>query len=166
MRILLAEDDQQISLILERLLTSRGYEVLKAAHVEDVAALIEAEETAPMAIVEFGLPGGGGADVCRRLRQASNGYTFILMLTGLADEATLRAAIDAGANDLVEKPLDLLELASRVGEGRRRVEALAGLGDIVGNEPIMALWIQRDAIELPRAARGGPAGAARRLVWQ
>src|SRR5438477_10637753 len=64
MKLLLAEDDHQVGLILDRLLTSRGFEVLRAAHVEDVAALIEAGEVTPMAIVEHGLPGGGGVDVC------------------------------------------------------------------------------------------------------
>src|SRR4051794_29637084 len=106
MRVLLAEDDPIVGQILEKLLESRGYEVLRTADVADVSALLEDDEPPPMAIVEYKLPGGGGAEVCRMLKHARAGYTYVLMLTGLADEGMVRAAVHAGANDLVEKPLD------------------------------------------------------------
>jgi sigma-B regulation protein RsbU (phosphoserine phosphatase) len=166
MRVLLAEDDPHFSQMLERLLESRGYEVLKTAHVADVAAVLEEEEPPPMALVERELPGGGGAEVCRLLKRARAGYTYVIMLTGLADEAAVRSAVDVGANDLIEKPLDVLDLAARVAAGRHRVEALEGLWEMVGRDPVASLWIQRHAIELPRAAMGSTGQTARRMVWQ
>jgi DNA-binding response OmpR family regulator len=166
MRVLLAEDDPHVGHVIEKLLESRGYEVLKTADVADVAALLEEDEPPPMALVEFELPGGGGAEVCRMLKRARAGYTYVLMLTGMADEAAVRSAVDVGANDLIEKPLDMLELAARVAAGRHRVQALEGLWELVGRDPVASLWIQRSAIELPRAAMGSTGKAARRLLWQ
>src|SRR5262245_6959059 len=104
MRILLAEADPETGYRLEKALVSRGYQVLRAAHVEDVGAILETEEAPPMAIVERELPGGGGIGVCRLLRRVRARATYVLMTTGVADGAAVRAAIAAGANDLVEKP--------------------------------------------------------------
>src|SRR5688572_6806839 len=109
MRILVAQRDLHLGNVLEQLLSTRGYQVLRAGHGEDVTAILETEEPPAMAIVDQGLPGGGGVKVCRRLRRARAGDTYLLMLIGLgdvqvsalSDVADTPAALAAGANDLV-----------------------------------------------------------------
>lgn len=109
-KVLLAEDDQAISEPLARALRREGYEV---DVVEDGPAALEAGRQSPdMLILDLGLPGMDGLDVCRRLR--AEGLTVpVLILTARADEVDTVVGLDAGADDYVTKPFRLAELLAR-----------------------------------------------------
>jgi DNA-binding response OmpR family regulator len=109
-KVLLAEDDQAISEPLARALRREGYEV---DVVEDGPAALEAGRHSPdMLILDLGLPGMDGLDVCRRLR--AEGLTVpVLILTARADEVDTVVGLDAGADDYVTKPFRLAELLAR-----------------------------------------------------
>ena len=109
-KVLLAEDDHAISEPLARALRREGYEV---DVVEDGPAALEAGRHSPdMLILDLGLPGMDGLDVCRRLR--AEGLTVpVLILTARADEVDTVVGLDAGADDYVTKPFRLAELLAR-----------------------------------------------------
>jgi DNA-binding response OmpR family regulator len=111
-RVLLAEDDASISEPLARALRREGYEVEVR---EDGPAALEAAllGAVDLVVLDLGLPGMDGLEVCRRLR--TEGHTFpVLVLTARADEVDTVVGLDAGADDYVTKPFRLAELLARV----------------------------------------------------
>ncbi|RZS33869.1 DNA-binding response OmpR family regulator [Herbihabitans rhizosphaerae] len=110
--VLLAEDDSAIADPLSRALRREGYDVLVVA--EGHAALEAATGTGvDLLVLDLGLPGMDGLDVCRRLRAAGHGLP-VLMLTARADEVDFVVGLDAGADDYVAKPFRLAELLARI----------------------------------------------------
>jgi DNA-binding response OmpR family regulator len=125
-KVLLAEDDAAISEPLARALRREGYEV---EVVEDGPAALEAGRLGPdLLVLDLGLPGLDGLDVCRRLR--GEGLTVpVLILTARADEVDTVVGLDAGADDYVTKPFRLAELLARARALLRR-----GTADVAGHE--------------------------------
>jgi len=111
-RVLLAEDDVGIAEPLVRSLRREGYDV---EHVADgaAAARLGAEEDYALVVLDVGLPGLDGLEVCRRVR-AARPRVPILMLTAQGEELDVVAGLDAGADDYVAKPFRLSELLARV----------------------------------------------------
>ena len=79
-------------------------------------------------MLDLGLPGMDGLEVCRRLRTEGSGVP-VLVLTARADEVDTVVGLDAGADDYVTKPFRLAELLARVRALLRRggVEAAAAM---------------------------------------
>ncbi len=111
-RVLLAEDDASISEPLARALRREGYEVEVR---EDGPAALEAAllGSFDLLVLDLGLPGMDGLEVCRRLRTEGHGFP-VLVLTARADEVDTVVGLDAGADDYVTKPFRLAELLARV----------------------------------------------------
>ena len=111
-RVLLVEDDRDIAEPLARALAREGYEVSKAG---DGIVALDAVKGAPpdLIILDIGLPGMDGLDVCRHVREARPQLP-ILMLTARDGELDTVAGLDAGADDYVTKPFRLAELLARV----------------------------------------------------
>jgi DNA-binding response OmpR family regulator len=110
-RVLLAEDDDAISEPLARALRREGYEVTLAANGPD--ALLAAQDSTDVLVLDLGLPGMDGLEVCRRLR-ATGSRLPVLVLTARAAELDAVVGLDAGADDYVTKPFRLGELLARV----------------------------------------------------
>jgi DNA-binding response OmpR family regulator len=118
-RIVLVEDDDAISGPLARGLAREGYDV--AVVGEGPAGLQAAMEPAvQLVILDVGLPGMSGLEVCRRLR-AARPRVQIVLLTALAEEVHAVDGLDAGADDYVAKPFRMAELLARVRAALRRV---------------------------------------------
>ena len=117
-RVLVAEDDPDISGPLIRALGREGYDVM---HVTDgEGALDQALHShADLLVLDLGLTGMDGLEVCRSLR--GRGSTLpVLVLTARTEEADLVVGLDAGADDYVGKPFRLAELMARVRAQLRR----------------------------------------------
>jgi DNA-binding response OmpR family regulator len=110
-KVLLAEDDEAISAPLTRALRREGYDVALAQTGPD--ALAAAQEDADVLVLDLGLPGMDGLEVCRRLR-AGGSRLPVLVLTARAAELDAVVGLDAGADDYVTKPFRLGELLARV----------------------------------------------------
>ena len=117
--VLIAEDDDEIRLALERILGFEGYRTLVAT--DGAAALSSVVEHGPDVIVlDVMMPYVDGLAVCRRLRERGN-RTPILMLTARHEVSDRVAGLDAGADDYMPKPFDLEELLARLRALLRRV---------------------------------------------
>ena len=118
------EDDDAIGRTLETVLVERGYVVTWCR--EGGAALTAADTERPdLVLLDLGLPGIDGIDVCRRLRRGSP-LVPILILTARDAEMDVVLGLSAGADDYVLKPFRLGELLARVAANLRRVEASNG----------------------------------------
>lgn len=110
--VLLAEDDDAIAAPLSRALGREGYDVTVE---ESGPATLELalSGTFDLLILDLGLPGMDGLEVCRQLR-ADGSELAVLMLTARTDEVDFVVGLDAGADDYVGKPFRLAELMARV----------------------------------------------------
>src|SRR3972149_3270922 len=123
MRILVVDDDPQISSLLKRGLSYEGYTVDIAA--DGPEALARARENEPdLVILDILMPGMDGFEVARRLRQGSK--VPILMLTAKGAVADKVVGLDSGADDYLVKPFDFDELLARVRALLRRRQPKEG----------------------------------------
>jgi two-component system response regulator MprA len=112
MRILVVDDDRALRDALRRVLTLAGYEAQCAADGEQAIELVV--QAVPDAVVlDVGLPGIDGLEVCRRLRRLGNRVP-ILLLTARDAVSDRIDGLDAGADDYLVKPFDVEELKARV----------------------------------------------------
>jgi two-component system response regulator MprA len=109
--ILVVDDDRALREALRRALTLAGYEVQVAQDGEQALELLAQAE--PDAVVlDVGLPGIDGLEVCRRVRRGSR--VPILILTARDAVADRIDGLDAGADDYMVKPFDVDELKARL----------------------------------------------------
>jgi two-component system, OmpR family, response regulator MprA len=110
-RVLVIEDDAEIADVLRRFLRQEGHEVRTATDGEQ--ALPAAAEFVPdLVILDLGLPGLDGVEVCRRLR--TDGDVPILILTARTETEDRVEGLDSGADDYLVKPFDRQELLARI----------------------------------------------------
>ena len=143
-RILVVEDEENISQTLRYNLNREGYEVSEAA--TGTRALEAAREVRPdLIILDLMLPEMSGLEVCRVLRGEMT--TPILMLTAKAGEIDTVVGLQVGADDYVTKPFSLNELLARVAAMLRRAELTGGQTDRPGEVEELG------SFRLDRAAR-------------
>ncbi len=116
-RILVVDDEPQLTRVLLRSLTSKGYDVRVAGDGE--FALQTFRDWPPsLVITDLAMPNMGGLDLCRRLRETSQVPIIVLSVRG--EETTKVEALDAGADDYVTKPFGMDELLARIRAALRR----------------------------------------------
>jgi two-component system response regulator MprA len=126
-RILIVDDDRAVREALRRALTLESYEVQLAEDGE--RALEQVVRSVPDAVVlDIGLPGIDGLEVCRRVRLLGNRVP-ILMLTARDAVADRIDGLDAGADDYMVKPFDVGELGARLRALLRRANPQAAGGE-------------------------------------
>ena len=116
-RILVVDDEAQITRVLRTSLSSHGYEIRVAN--DGVTALEIMKDWRPdLVITDLSMPNMDGLELCRRLRARSDIPIVILSVRG--EEKTKVQALDAGADDYVTKPFGIEELLARVRANLRR----------------------------------------------
>ena len=148
-RLLIVEDDEGIRVPLARALEREGYAVEGVADGE-AALLSAAAADHDLIIVDVGLPGIDGLEVCRRVR-AEQPSVPILFLTAQDAELDIVDGLDAGADDYVTKPFGVSELLARVRAHLRRATAeqpeLAA-GDVHIDVAARRAWRAEEELEL------------------
>lgn len=121
MRVVLAEDSAPARRLLEAALVGLGHTVAAAPDGESAWRAFE-QEHAPLVILDWRMPVLDGLEVCRRIRASDAGLdTYILMVTGRDADDDLVAALEAGVDDYVIKPLSPAQLRARVLIAERRI---------------------------------------------
>jgi two-component system KDP operon response regulator KdpE len=121
-RILVVDDETQITRVLKTTLTAQGYEVRTASDGE--SALDMAADWLPDLIVtDLSMPRMTGIELCRAVRERSQVPIIVLSVRG--EEKSKVDALDAGADDYITKPFSVNELLARVRANLRRVSASA-----------------------------------------
>ncbi|MGV8909894.1 MAG: response regulator [Propionicimonas sp.] len=122
---LVVDDEPSLARVVEGYLLQDGFDVRTAVDGETALAL--ARESEPdLVVLDLGLPGMDGIEVCRELRTFSRCY--ILMLTARADEIDMLIGLGVGADDYVTKPFSPRTLMARIRTLLRRPRTAAGAG--------------------------------------
>ena len=119
-RILVVDDEPQITRVLRRGLMTHGYEV-EVAPDGKAALRIFADAPPDLVVTDLSMPNMGGLDLCRKLRELSQLPIIVLSVRG--EERTKVEALDAGADDYVTKPFGMDELLARIRAALRRAPA-------------------------------------------
>ena len=120
-QILVVEDEDALSTLLQYNLEKEGYAVRLSADGED--ALVQVDERLPdLIVLDWMLPKISGIEVCRRLRgRAETRNVPIVMLTARGEESDRIRGLDTGADDYVIKPFSMTELTARLRAVLRRI---------------------------------------------
>jgi two-component system KDP operon response regulator KdpE len=148
-RILVIDDEAQITRVLRAALTAQGYDVRTANDPEEGLHVFR-DWTPDLVITDLMMPGMSGVDVCRAIRSKSN--TPVLVLSVREHERSKVEALDAGADDYVTKPFSIQELLARVRAHLRRAperETTAiELGDFVVDSQAHSVTLLGNAVHL------------------
>src|SRR5437660_4184399 len=122
-RILVVDDEPQLTRVLRRSLMAKGYDVRIAGDGE--FALQTFHDWPPaLVITDLAMPNISGLELCRRLRATSDVPIIVLSVRG--EEQTKVQALDAGADDYVTKPFGMDELLARIRAALRRAPEMQG----------------------------------------
>jgi two-component system KDP operon response regulator KdpE len=126
-RVLLIDDEPSIRRALAPTLRELGFQVSEAASGEEALQLLRTE-VYDAALLDVNMPGIGGLETLRRIRQLAMRLP-VLMLTVRGDEEDKVSALDLGADDYVTKPFSTPELVARIRAAVRRFRAPARATD-------------------------------------
>jgi DNA-binding response OmpR family regulator len=111
-KILVVDDEQEIRNLLDHFLKDQGYEVVLASDGNQ-ALKLAAEENPQVIILDIKMPGLDGLEVCKLLKEKEQTRLIpIIVITGFEDNKM--EALNRGADDFVNKPFDMAEIAIRV----------------------------------------------------
>jgi two-component system KDP operon response regulator KdpE len=148
-RILVIDDESQITRVLRAALSAQGYDVRTANDPEEGLRVFR-DWPPNLVITDLMMPGMSGVDVCRIIR--SRGTTPVLVLSVREHERSKVEALDAGADDYVTKPFSIQELLARVRAHLRRApersSAALETGDFVIDSLAHSITVQGKPIHL------------------
>lgn len=112
--MLVVDDDEDVTALFSRLLSSEGYGV-QVAHDAAAAFASMARHAPDVVLLDIALPGLDGIEICRRLkREAATRLTPVILVTGLTEREHRLDGLDAGADEFLTKPADAQELLVRI----------------------------------------------------
>jgi DNA-binding response OmpR family regulator len=155
MRILVVDDDVNVRDVVRRYLEHAGYQVELAGDGEEALRLAEKSEP-DLVVLDLMLPGIGGLEVCRWLRQ--RWPVPVVMLTARGEEDDRIAGLLIGADDYIAKPFSPRELVLRVTSVLRRTHAepVAAREELVDGDlrmDVTARQASRSGVPLPLTGR-------------
>src|SRR5260370_1086801 len=116
-KILVVDDDPQIRRVMRVRLTGVGYEIAEARSGEQAVETFR-EYLPDLVLLDLNMPGMGGIETCRQIRENSEVPVIVLTVTDSEHEKVV--ALDAGADDYVTKPFGMNELLARNRAALRR----------------------------------------------
>ena len=148
-RILVIDDEPQITRVLRAAISAQGYDVRTANDPEEGLRVFK-DWPPDLVITDLMMPGISGVDVCRAIR--AQGATPVLVLSVREHERSKVEALDAGADDYVTKPFGIQELLARVRAHLRRAPerttSALEIGDFVIDQDAHSVRLQGKLIHL------------------
>src|SRR5580704_9778391 len=148
--VLLVEDEPSVGELVRSYMGRDGYHVIWVRTGEEALAEL-ARHPIRIVILDIGLPGIDGFEVCKQMRARSR--VPILMLTARDEESDRIVGLEVGADDYLSKPFSPRELAARIKAILRRTEPqptqdVLELGDVILNRGTHDVTIAGDPVEL------------------
>jgi DNA-binding response OmpR family regulator len=148
--VLLVEDEPSVGELVRGYLSRDGYRVIWVRSGEEALAELE-RHPVRLVLLDIGLPGRDGFDVCRTMRARSQ--VPILMLTARDEEPDRIVGLEVGADDYVTKPFSPRELVARMKAVLRRSEPqgrqeVLTLGDVLVNRETHDVTVAGEPVEL------------------
>ena len=126
-QVLVVEDEDALSTLLQYNLEKEGFGVSVAMDGEEAMLMVD-ERQPDLVILDWMLPKVSGVEVCRRLRSRAETRNLpVIMLTARGEESDRVRGLDTGADDYMTKPFSMTELAARIRAVLRRIRP--GLAD-------------------------------------
>jgi two-component system KDP operon response regulator KdpE len=151
-RILVVDDEPQITRVLRRGLSSKGYEVQVAEDGEEALTVFR-QWKPDLIVTDLSMPGMGGLELCRRIRRTSTVPIVVLSVKG--EERIKVEALDTGADDYITKPFGMEELFARIRAGLRRASlpllddaATLEIGDFVVDQSARIVKVRGQDVHL------------------
>jgi two-component system, OmpR family, phosphate regulon response regulator PhoB len=146
-KILIVEDDPDISELLQFNLEKNGYATYRAENGEEALGLAR-KQPPDLILLDLLLPGLNGLEVCRRLkRDPALQHTPIIMVTAKGEEMDRIVGLELGADDYIVKPFSIREIILRIQKILERKE----------KQPVSS-WLQADGLSLDLEAHTAKAG--------
>src|ERR1700681_667980 len=122
LQVLVVDDSPVYRKLVEHALEDNPYSLLFAKSGREALELF-ARHLPAIVITDWMMPDLSGLDLCQRLRaDVHRGYTYIILLTSIAEKDNVVKGLAAGADDYLTKPFDPGELLARIGVGRRIID--------------------------------------------
>ena len=121
-RILLVDDDTELSQLLAEYLGNEGYEVETAASAEIAIEYFDAGKTYDICVFDIMMPGLSGLELLQQVRPRMQ--TPVIMLTGRGDDIDRILGLEMGADDYLPKPANPRELLARIKAVLRRTQVI------------------------------------------
>jgi two-component system, OmpR family, KDP operon response regulator KdpE len=148
-RILVIDDEPQITRVLRAALAAQGYDV-RIANDPDEGLRVFRDWTPDLVVTDLMMPGISGVEVCRAIRSRST--TPIVVLSVREHERSKVEALDAGADDYITKPFGIQELLARVRAHLRRAPERTSTaietGDFVVDPEAHTITVQGKPVHL------------------
>jgi sigma-B regulation protein RsbU (phosphoserine phosphatase) len=122
MKILVVDDDPVARKVLNAFLTQSNYDVDVVEDAEQALEAMQEEDAPPIAIIDWFMPGMDGLELCATLRELDlpiQPYLFIL--NSKKDKNDIAQALDAGADDYLTKPFNMVETCARLRVAERSI---------------------------------------------
>ncbi len=138
MKVLIAEDDNVSRLVLLTKLRKMGHEVI-ATEDGEAAWNSFLEERPQLIITDWMMPKVDGLDLCRMIRShVQDRYAYVIFLTALTGKKNYYEGMEAGADDFLNKPVDMDELTARLRVAERILTLHTEVKQLEGLLPICA----------------------------
>lgn len=118
-KVLIVDDDITTRMLLRASITQWNFSVIEANDGEEALSLLKAEEPPLILMVDWMMPKLSGIELCMRLKENFVKRPYIILLTHNKGTANLVKAIESGADEFIEKPINLEELRCRLIVGSR-----------------------------------------------
>jgi len=139
MKVLVADDNETTRMLLKKLITAWGYQVVLASNGTDAWKMLNDSDPPQIAVLDWIMPGKTGVEICSECEK--NGLLiYRILLTAKETEEDMMYALDHGAHDFQSKPITPGIMKSRLSVGKRTVkstqevmrsERLAAVGSLV-----------------------------------
>lgn len=151
-KILLIEDEKQMSMFIQMELNHEGYNADVAYDGRDALKKVESEKY-DLILLDIMIPNLNGIEVCRRIRKFSN--VPIIMLTAKSNIPDKVLGLDAGANDYLTKPFAIEELLARIRVYERNIPIKSQydemkIKDLIMDDKTHQVWRSDKEIELTK----------------
>ncbi len=121
--VIVADDDVISRRLLEKFLTNWGFHVIACADGKEAKEAFEGEAQPRLALLDWSMPEIDGLELCKMMKKGEDArFCYIIMVTGKTEMEEAITAFDAGADDLITKPLDKRFLQSRMRVASRLME--------------------------------------------
>ena len=153
-RVLIVEDDKNLTLINRRALQTEGYAVLTAPTLATARELL-ARQSFDVILLDVKMPDGNGFDFCREIRETTAAY--IVFLTSVTEPAGELEGLRAGGNDYLRKPYGIELLRERIKKAVPRERDAARLirrGSLALDMAVAKAFVNEEDLQLSQKEFG------------
>ncbi len=155
MKVLIADDDPTIQLILKAQVSSWGYEVVIAKTGQQALAAFETIDPPKLAVLDWMMPELDGVQVCQKIKENEKQFCYVILLTSKDKDTDVAYALDSGADDYIRKPVNSRELKSRLSVGERTVTYELKLKDFGNRMESLAMARAQQLVHADRLSTVG-----------